>query len=143
MELKNIYEIWDRFDESAATELELEMQGVRFCLKKQATTTVQKMEPQAVLEDRTKKEEPKAKPEQAEVTEVKAPLVGTFYRGSAPEEEPFVKPGQRVEKGEVIGIIEAMKLMNEVTAPKAGIVEEIMAEDGCMVEYNQVLLTIK
>jgi acetyl-CoA carboxylase biotin carboxyl carrier protein len=79
----------------------------------------------------------------AGLSPVKAPLVGTFYRSASPEEKPFVIIGQEVKKGDVIGIIEAMKLMNEIKAGEDGVVESIDAEDGQMVEYNQTLVTIR
>ena len=75
-------------------------------------------------------------------TPVKAPFVGTFYRAAAPGEDPFVKLGQKVSKGDVIGIIEAMKLMNEITAPCDGVITDIFVEDEKLVEYDQVLMSI-
>ena len=76
------------------------------------------------------------------IKEIKAPLVGTFYTAAGPDEEPFVKPGQSVHAGDVIGIIEAMKLMNEVTADCDGTVKEVAAENGTMVEYGQPLVIL-
>ena len=69
-------------------------------------------------------------------------MVGTFYTAAGPDEEPFVKPGQSVHAGDVIGIIEAMKLMNEVTADCDGTVKEVAAENGAMVEYGQPLVIL-
>lgn len=63
-----------------------------------------------------------------ELKELKAPLVGIFYRAAAPGEKPYVEVGQKISKSDVIGIIEAMKVMNEITAKEDGIVEEILAE---------------
>ena len=63
-------------------------------------------------------------------------------RGNAPGATPFVEEGTKVKKGDVIGIIEAMKLMNELSAPKDGTIETILAEDGKMVEYDQVIMSI-
>lgn len=77
------------------------------------------------------------------IAAVKAPFVGTFYRAASPKDKPFVMVGQEVKKGDVVGIIEAMKLMNEITATEDGIVEAIEVEDGTMVEYNQNLVLIK
>lgn len=74
---------------------------------------------------------------------VKAPLVGTFYCAPSPEEKPFVSVGQTVKKGDVVGIIEAMKLMNEITAPEDGVVKSIFAKNGNMVEYGEVLLVLE
>ena len=72
-----------------------------------------------------------------------AHLVGTFYLAPSPEEDPFVKPGDAVTKGQTIGIIEAMKLMNEIVAECDGTVEKVLAENGEMVEYGQPLFCIK
>lgn len=74
---------------------------------------------------------------------VKAPLVGVFYRSSSPEDAPFVSVGDQVKKGQVIGIIEAMKLMNEVESEYDGIVESILVDNDQMVEYDQPLITVK
>lgn len=74
--------------------------------------------------------------------EILAPLVGTFYRAASPEGEPFVKEGQKVKKGDVVGIIEAMKLMNEITADRDGTVQDIPAENGALVGFHQVLVRL-
>ena len=78
-----------------------------------------------------------------EGNQVKAPLVGTFYSASAPDAAPFVKVGDTVKKGQVLGIIEAMKLMNEIESEYDGVVEAILVENGQMVEYGQNLFTIR
>lgn len=74
---------------------------------------------------------------------VKAPMVGVFYAASAPGEEPFVSVGTRVKKGDVLCIIEAMKLMNEITAECDGEIAEICAENEQVVEYGQTLFVIR
>ena len=76
------------------------------------------------------------------VTLVKSPLVGTFYVSPSPDEEPFVKVGQEVLTGQTLAIVEAMKMMNEITAPAPGIVTEVLAANGTQVEYDQVLFRI-
>lgn len=73
---------------------------------------------------------------------VKSPLVGTFYRASSPDEEPFVKVGDTVKKGQVLAIVEAMKLMNEIESEFDGTVKEILVENEQMVEYGQPLFVI-
>ena len=78
-----------------------------------------------------------------EGNQVKAPLVGTFYAAPSEGADPFVSVGDKVEKGQVIGIVEAMKLMNEVESEFAGTVAEILVENGEMVEYGQPLVVIK
>jgi acetyl-CoA carboxylase biotin carboxyl carrier protein len=74
---------------------------------------------------------------------VRAPLVGTFYRAPQPGAPPFVTPGDAVEEGETLGIVEAMKLMNHVTADRAGLVVEVLAGDGEPVEYDQPLMVLE
>jgi len=74
---------------------------------------------------------------------VKAPMVGTAYIAPQPDQPPFVKLGDRVEEGRVLLIIEAMKVMNQIRAPKAGRVAEILIADGTPVEYGQVLMVIE
>jgi acetyl-CoA carboxylase biotin carboxyl carrier protein len=69
-----------------------------------------------------------------------APLVGTFYSRPSPEDEPFVSPGSIVAVGDVVGIIEAMKVMNEVRAEEPGRVRQVQAVDGQAVEYGQELV---
>jgi acetyl-CoA carboxylase biotin carboxyl carrier protein len=74
---------------------------------------------------------------------IKAPIVGTFYQSSAPDEAPFVKVGDTVSEGDVVCIIEAMKFMNEVNSDVSGTVTEILVKDGEFVEYGQELFRIK
>ncbi len=74
---------------------------------------------------------------------VKAPLVGTYYAASAPDKPPFVKVGQQIKKGDVVMIIESMKLMNEVQSDFDGTVAEILVKNGDTVEYDQPIMIIK
>lgn len=76
-------------------------------------------------------------------TWVKAPLVGTYYAAPSPESEPFVTVGKRVKKGDVLMIIESMKLMNEVLCEQDGIVAEILVQNGDAVEFDQPILRIE
>lgn len=76
-------------------------------------------------------------------TVVKSPIVGTFYRSPAPGEAPFVKVGDRVEVGQALCIIEAMKIMNEIESDVAGIVKDIYIENAQAVEYNTSLFRIE
>lgn len=88
------------------------------------------------------REEIKEKPVAITGKTVKSPLVGTFYAAPSPEAEPFVKKGDIVKKGQVLGIVEAMKLMNEIESEYDGVVEEILIENEDMVEYAQPLFII-
>jgi acetyl-CoA carboxylase biotin carboxyl carrier protein len=73
---------------------------------------------------------------------IKSPMVGTFYRSSAPGAKPFVEIGQAVKAGETVCIIEAMKLLNEIEADHDGVVKEILVENGEPVEYGQPLVVL-
>lgn len=74
---------------------------------------------------------------------VKSSMVGVFYRAPAPGEPPFVEVGQRVEKDQVLGILEVMKLMNSISSPVDGTVTHILVENGDPVEFNEVLIVIQ
>jgi acetyl-CoA carboxylase biotin carboxyl carrier protein len=74
---------------------------------------------------------------------VKSPMVGTFYRSSAPGAKPFVEIGSQVKEGDTICIIEAMKILNEIEADKSGTITRILCENGQAVEYGQPLFTIE
>ena len=84
---------------------------------------------------------PSAPPE-AEAHVVKSPMVGTFYRSSAPDAKPFVEIGQAVKAGETVCIIEAMKLLNEIECDRDGVIKEILVENGQPVEFGQPLFAI-
>lgn len=73
---------------------------------------------------------------------VKSPMVGTFYRSPAPDADPFVKVGQSINKGDVVCIIEAMKMMNQIEAEVSGVVEAFLVEDGQPIEFDQDLISI-
>lgn len=74
---------------------------------------------------------------------IKAPIVGTFYQSSAPDESPFVKVGDTISQGDVVCIIEAMKFMNEVNSEVSGTIVEILVQDGEFVEFGQELFRVK
>jgi acetyl-CoA carboxylase biotin carboxyl carrier protein len=83
------------------------------------------------------------KPIDTGVTLVKSPIVGTFYEGPSPDAPPFVRMGERVQPGKVLCIIESMKLMNEIEAEVAGIVESKLVMNGQPVEYGEALFAIR
>ncbi|WP_299180641.1 acetyl-CoA carboxylase biotin carboxyl carrier protein [uncultured Neptuniibacter sp.] len=87
---------------------------------------------------------PAAEPEAPKFTGhvVKSPMVGTFYSSPSPSSPAFVEVGQTVKAGDVLCIVEAMKMMNQIEADKSGVVEAILAEDGQPVEFDQPLVTI-
>jgi len=87
---------------------------------------------------------PLAQVEQVEVQGhvVAAPMIGTFYASPSPGDPPFVEVGDSVEVGQTIGIIEAMKIMNEITSDRAGVVAEVLARNAEAVEYGSPLIRI-
>lgn len=74
---------------------------------------------------------------------ITAPMIGTYYAAPAPGEKPFVQPGDQIEEGQTVGIIEAMKIMNEIAADVSGEVVEIVAENGQTVEYGSPLVVVR
>ena len=150
MDLKDVYELLDKFDGSACCEMELNLNGTQLSLKKYSSIAV----PSGLNNDsglnnvvagntQTQAEQVTDNASAGDAIQIKAPLVGTFYQAPGPDEQPYVKVGQQVKKGDVVGIIEAMKLMNEVVAPQDGVILSIDATDGNMVQYGQVLFTMK
>ncbi|PGH39227.1 MAG: acetyl-CoA carboxylase, biotin carboxyl carrier protein [Candidatus Nephrothrix sp. EaCA] len=75
--------------------------------------------------------------------EIKSPMIGTFYRSGKPDAPPFVSAGDKIKKGTVVGIIEAMKLFNEIESEVSGTVIKVMAENSMPVEFDQVLFIVE
>ncbi len=169
MDINEIVQLMERFDASKATRLQLKSGDTELVLESapvqtvyaqptdagnasqpmtgSSVTVVQQAAPGKgnVIASDNAGTEKKLKAAEAELNgvPVKAPLVGTFYCAPSPEDKPFVTVGQQVKKGDVIGIIEAMKLMNEITAPEDGVVKNIFAQNGNMVEYGEVLMVLE
>lgn len=95
------------------------------------TTTAQEATADAVIESPA-----------ADWVEVKSPLLGVFYEAPSPDAPPFVRPGDKVTKGDVLCIVEAMKMMNEICAETDGTIVDVCAENGALVEYGQLLFKI-
>lgn len=143
-----IEEMLQLMDSRGLVELELEHHGMRVRLKKAGPTSG----PQLV-EYVTGVAQPSAPPavtppatSAAEDTErrivIKSPMVGTLYRAPAPDAPPFVEVGQEIETGQVVCIIEAMKLMNEIKAEVTGRIAEVLVENGEPVEFGQPLFAV-
>lgn len=132
---QEIYELMARFDQSGLTTLKVTRKD--FSLELGKVASVAAAAPAA----------PVAAPVSAAAAEVEetgtcvtSPLVGTFYAASAPGEDPYVQPGQRVRKGDTLCLVEAMKTMNEIKAPCDCVVEEVLAQDGDLVSFGQNLI---
>ncbi|MGN0298824.1 MAG: acetyl-CoA carboxylase biotin carboxyl carrier protein [Lachnospiraceae bacterium] len=142
MNLQDVYQLWDRFEKSTVGELEVELDGARLVMKKMAAANVSEVnvERREALPELPQMPSSFSKPDEILI---QAPLVGTFYRAPSPQDAPFVSVGQNVHKDDVVGLIEAMKLMNEIISPCDGVVEAIEVEDGSVVEFDQILIRIK
>ncbi|MGN0308410.1 MAG: acetyl-CoA carboxylase biotin carboxyl carrier protein, partial [Lachnospiraceae bacterium] len=130
MDIQEIYSLMERFETSTLNRMKLEMGEIRLTLEKGWNTAAAPADGRNAAATAYPAAHLAAPEEEAEKKGIKAPFVGTFYLAPSPEEKPFVAPGQSVKKGDVVGIIEAMKLMNEILAPEDGVVEAILVEDG-------------
>jgi acetyl-CoA carboxylase biotin carboxyl carrier protein len=86
---------------------------------------------------------PQPEPPKENLLEVKSPMVGTFYRAPEPGAQPYVNEGSRIEKGQILCIIEAMKIMNEIESEYSGVIRDVQASDAHPVEYGQVLFRVE
>ena len=128
MKVEQVLQLIQAVSDSELTEFKYEEDGVKLSLKKTGDKIVQV---QAGAEE-----------ELPAGNIVKSPLVGTFYAAPAEDAEPFVKVGDSVKEGQVLAIVEAMKLMNEIESDFTGTVKEILVENGQAVEYGQPLFVI-
>jgi len=140
---RDIAEITRLLEDSHFDELELELNGMKIHLRRSGAPAARPVA-QAAVNPATAVAPGKAPPGPVDpnLVAVRAPLLGTFYRAPKPGAPPFVDPGAKVEADSIIGIIEVMKLMNTVRAGARGVVREIRAQDGMLVEYGETLLLI-
>ncbi len=145
MYIKEIKDMINLMNENSLTELEIEKEGVRIRLKKGPSGIYEKavefMPAQAP--GGAKPSETAEKAERKNIIEVKSPMVGTFYRAPSPEAPPYINIGDVVEPGQVICIVEAMKLMNEIKSEVKGKIVDIQVENGEPVEFGQVLFVLE
>ena len=139
-----IEEMLQLMESRGLIELEMEHQGLRIRLKKAGGPAPQLVEyvagvPQPIVPPTTR---PAAAEESHRII-IKSPMVGTCYRAPAPDAPPFVEIGQDLEAGQVVCIIEAMKLMNEIKAEVSGLIIEIFVESGAPVEFGQPLFAVE
>lgn len=144
MEFENILKLIDSVSASRLDSFVYEQNGTKIKLEK----TKQKIQingtpGMSVENSGICAGEPAADTETVSGRTISSPLVGVFYTAPAEGAEPFVKVGDSVKKGQVVGIIEAMKLMNEITSDCDGIVREVCAENAEAVEYGQPLFRIE
>ena len=142
-----VKEILDLMDERGLEEFELERDGFRVKLRKRSTANPSSKSEVVVAKSAADVSVEGVGSSEISVDDglvsVKSPIVGTFYRAPEPESDPFLKVGSQVQKGEGLGIIEAMKLMNEIDADQNGEIVNIFVENGQAVEYGEVLFAMK
>jgi acetyl-CoA carboxylase biotin carboxyl carrier protein len=148
MNIKEIKEMISLMNENGLVELEIEKEGMRIRLKKTSSGTEVFSGPIMVERERAPDELPKEitqAPEKisTKTVEIKAPMVGTFYRAPSPEAPPYAEVGQIIESGQVICVIEAMKLMNEIKTEIRGKVLEILVDNAEPVEFGQSMFLIE
>ena len=150
MTLKELKELIDLFtSRESIEELEIEKAGVRLKVKRQSRSAVHEAPAVAPVQAKPvaapvqEAPAPVPAPPQDDLFHVKAPIVGTFYKAPNPSSPPFVSVGDFVEKGTVLCIVEAMKLMNEIESEVAGQVTAAFVENGQPVEFGQKLFAIK
>ncbi|MCM8799562.1 MAG: acetyl-CoA carboxylase biotin carboxyl carrier protein [Candidatus Omnitrophica bacterium] len=147
MNIKEIKELINIMNENGLVELEIEKEGMRIRIKKPSGTS--EVVPSVIIEKQPQtvagvtKEEPLEKVLPKKTVEIKSPMVGTFYRAPSPEAPPYVEIGSIVEPGQVICIIEAMKLMNEIKSDIKAKILEILVDNAEPVEFGQPLFLVE
>lgn len=156
MKTQDIYDLMDRFEASGIARLKLKLDGCELELERAEAVMPAAPAPVVIAAPAAA---PVAAPAPAapvpaaadavpaapvapasDAPAITAPLVGTFYVAPAPDKDPYVQPGDRVRKGDTVCLLEAMKMMSEVTAPCDCVIEEIVATDGSLVEYGAPLI---
>ena len=133
MDYEQIKKLIDDMGTANIDELEIEFpEGMKISMKK---TTQSQVNNENTIVKEDKKEE--------SYKEIKSPMVGTFYSSPAPDKDSFVKVGDKVKKGQVLCIVEAMKLMNEIESEFDGEIVEVCVKDSDVVEYGMPLFKIK
>ena len=163
MDIKDIQNLIKFVAKSGAQEVKLEMEDIKITIKTGGSSSgvepgkfLQNVNPLSMspatsqsielpLKDNKGNENKKDGPtsEDNELITIKSPIIGTFYRKSAPDKPPFVEVGDKIKKGQTVMIVEAMKTMNHVPSPIAGTIKKICVEDGQPVEYGHTIAIIE
>ena len=155
MDLKEILLLLEKFQDSDLTQLKVQLSGDLFEAKRgqdyseesyvKQETAAKKPFVRTQPETTTEKEEPSTTLEESleGLIQVNAPLVGTFYARPGEDEAPFVNLGDRVKKGQVLCILEAMKVMNEIKSPCDGVVRKIHMKDGEAVDFGKTMFLLE
>jgi len=148
MNLKEIKELITLMNENELMELEVEREGMKIRLKKSSVGSIETVveghaAPKAVQVIKRDEKAGETAKQELNLAAIKAPMVGTFYRSASPETKPYAEIGQTIEIGQVVCIIEAMKLMNEIKSEVKGKIVEVLVENARSVEYGQPLFMVE
>lgn len=153
MDIRKIKKLIEMIDESGIAEIEIHEgeESVRISRQSSLVAPMQVAAAPQFLAQAPQIPAPQSAAETAKASDpdaltghvVRSPMVGTFYRSSTPESKPFVEVGQRVESGETLCIIEAMKILNQIESDKSGKIVKILVDNAKPVEYNQPLFVIE
>ena len=135
-----VRELSELLKETGLTEIEIEHDGARIRVSRAATASV--AAPVAAAAPAPSSSGASVAPAGPVAGAVTSPMVGTVYLSPEPDKPPFVKPGQQIKEGDTLFIVEAMKTMNAIPAPRSGTVKEICVENGQPVEFGQTLLVL-
>jgi biotin carboxyl carrier protein len=133
MDIKLVKKLITLMQKSKLAEFEYKDKDFQIVLKKEQAQTETVVQPKAVIEE--KKEE--------DIVEIKSPMVGTFYTSPSPGAPPYVEQGQEVKKGDVLCIVEAMKIMNEIEAEIPCVIRKVITKNAQRVEYGTTLFLAK
>jgi acetyl-CoA carboxylase biotin carboxyl carrier protein len=154
MDFKKVQDLIKYFESSKLTTMAIEDGNFKLALSKLK-------ESQPLADSKTNLSQPEAKilppnvnpkastnvankpTEDVLLKDVVSPLVGTYYAASSPTAEPFIKIGQKVNKGQTVCIVEAMKIMNEIASPFSGVVEKINCKNGDVIGFNQIIIQLR
>ena len=139
LNLEFLKEIIQIMKDEGLNEISIEQNDIKIHVKRASAQSSIVTQGAAVLTERPAKTENMA----AGLAVIPAPMVGTFYRAPSPDVEPYVNVGDKIKAGQVICVIDAMKLMNEITADLNGEIVEILVEDGQPVEYDQPIFRVR
>ncbi len=144
MDIKDIKDLIVTINNTDIETVEIKKSDIQVLITKSKSQENHMVKPDDSIKGRVVKEEKENLPlEDEDIFLVESPMVGTYYGAPSPDADPFVKVGDRVEKGQTLCIIEAMKIMNEIESEISGEIVEILANDEDIVEYGQALMKIR
>jgi acetyl-CoA carboxylase biotin carboxyl carrier protein len=151
MKTAEIRDLIEFIAQTGLNEVDIETESLKIHVKREPDQKVMKTSapmmaapaaPMPVVPTAAPKAEKAAAPGKA-TADIKSPMIGTFYRSANPDSPPFVSVGDKITKGQTVGIIEAMKLFNEIESEVSGTIVKVMIENASPVEYDQVLFVVE